>query len=71
VISGVAVVDRRVLAIDEASLLQALEEHRDVQLGIAGGLSAKMSDHRLSQLLRPGRQRPRRRPAKPRDEFPP
>src|SRR5262249_23538895 len=65
-----AVFDRYVLAVDIAGFLQALTEcsyHRDIP---ARRCAVEESDHR-HQLLRPRRERPRRRASEKRNEIAP
>ena len=55
--------DRHVAALDEAGLAQALAERRNLLGGGRRHLAVEIPDHRHCRLLRPRRERPRRRPA--------
>jgi hypothetical protein len=65
-----AIFDRHVLALDEAAFAQAPAE-RGQSYGIIGRSDAKKANHRHRRLLRPCRERPRRRAAEQRDELAP
>jgi hypothetical protein len=67
-----AVFDRHVLALDIAGFLQALEKRNgDVLVVIISRLGAEEPDYRHRWLLRPRRQRPRRRASEPSNELSP
>jgi hypothetical protein len=66
-----AVFDRHILALDIAGFLQALTEGRHIGCVPARRCAVEESDHWHRRLLRPRRERPRRRAAKPCDELPP
>jgi hypothetical protein len=55
-----------------AGVLQALEKRNgEVLVVIISGLYAEIPNHRHRRLLRPRRERPRRRAPEPRHELPP
>src|SRR5262249_11426947 len=68
-ILGPAVFDRHVLTLDIARLLQALAERPQPFRDRIGRSGVQIPDHRHRRLLRPRRQRPRRRTAEQRDEL--
>src|SRR5262249_3452786 len=61
--------DRNVLAFDIAALLQTLAECGHQASGVAERRGAEKPNHRHRRLLRPRRERPRRRAAEQRDEL--
>src|SRR5262249_31795973 len=61
--------DRNVLALDEAGFPQSTPEGRHHVRRRGGRATLQHPDYRLSPLLPPRRERPRRRPADQRDEL--
>ena len=69
-IVGPAILDRHVLALDKAGLLQALAECAQAIRERVGRCGVEEPDHRHRRLLRARRERPRRRrAAEQRDEL--
>jgi hypothetical protein len=68
-IIGPAVFDRHVLALDIAGFLQALAKSTQRLDECIMRLAVEEPDHRHRRLLRPCRERPRRRAAEKRDEL--
>src|SRR5262249_6613441 len=66
-----AELDRYVFTLGEAALFQAAAERFEPVHGILRRARAHKPDHRQRRLLRPRRERPRRRASDKRDELPP
>src|SRR5262249_4529796 len=63
------ILDGDVFALDEPRVIQALPQRIDKICEAGSWRAPEEPDHRHCRLLRPRRQRPRRRAAEQRDEF--
>src|SRR5262249_61086463 len=70
-ILGKAILDSDVLPLDKSGLVQALPECANQVLGAGRRRGAEKADHWHHRLLRPRRERPRRRAAETDDELAP
>src|SRR5262249_16635744 len=66
-----AILDHNILALDVAGFTKALPECGQIACTIRKRRAAEESDHRHCRLLRPRRERPRRRGSEQRDELAP
>src|SRR5215472_11430925 len=64
-----AILDHNILALDVAGFTKALPECGQIACTIRKRRAAEESDHRHCRLLRPRRERPRRRAAEQADEL--